>query len=82
MRKLTRDLAQSDVWTPSDVASLAGINIKTALNLVRSLPHLRAGRRYFVARAVVLAELGLDPEGRPADQPNASPTPFDDRELQ
>ena len=62
MRALTPTLRHQDVWTPSDLASFAGIDIKTALKLVRSLPHLRAGRRYFVARAVVLAEFGLDPE--------------------
>ena len=65
MRTLTPTLRHQDVWTPSDVASFAGIDIKTALKLVRRLPHLRAGRRYFVARAVVLAQLGLDPTGTP-----------------
>ena len=65
MRTLTPTLHHQDVWTPSDVATFAGIDIKTALKLVRSLPHLRAGRRYFVARAVVLNQLGLDPDGRP-----------------
>ena len=73
VRALTPTLRHQDVWTPSDLASFAGIDIKTALKLVRSLPHLRAGRRYFVARAVVLAEFGLDPEGRPTDPPALLP---------
>ena len=63
MRVLTDDLAQLDIWTPADVAAFTGTNIKTALGLVRRLPHLRAGRRYLVARAVVLRELGLTPDG-------------------
>ena len=56
MRTLTPTLHHQDVWTPSDVATFAGIDIKTALKLVRSTSlTYRAGRRYFVARAVVLA---------------------------
>lgn len=65
MRVLTNDLAELDIWTPADVAAFTGTNIKTALDLVRRLPHIRAGRRYLVARVVVLNELGLSPDGSP-----------------
>ena len=67
MRVLTDDLAQLDIWTPADVAAFTGTNIKTALGLVRRLPHLRAGRKYLVARTVVLAEFGLGSDGQAID---------------
>jgi hypothetical protein len=65
VRILTARLMALDVWTPGDIAEFAGIEYKAALKTARRLPHLRNGRRYLVARVVVLQELGLDQEGRP-----------------
>ena len=54
MRVLTNDLAELDIWTPADVAAFTGTNIKTALDLVRRLPHIR--------RAVATWWLGCSPQ--------------------
>ena len=67
MRVLTDRLMSLDIWTPNDIAEFAGIEYKAALNIAHRLPHLRNGRRYLLARVVVLRELGLDATGQPME---------------
>ncbi len=60
MRVLTDRLRSLDIWSPRDVAEFLGINYKTALELTKSFQHIHTGGKYFVARSVVMSELGLN----------------------
>ena len=59
MRVLTDRLRSLDIWSPRDVGEFLGINYKTALALTKSLQHIHTGGKYFVARSMVMSELGL-----------------------
>ena len=65
MRKVKGDLMERDLWTPTDLSWWLRCDYKTALSHVKSVRHVRVGRRYLVSRSLIFRQFGLDSHGEP-----------------
>ena len=62
--------SKPEIIKARDVAEILGCNYKTVLRLLDDgvIPGVKAGNSWRVAKSVVYASLGLDPDGTPLEE--------------